>query len=70
MASGEGYSVRSDLRFDRLLLHIDGQGKSFEWKLPLRAVYRGTFSVPPISVEALGNKGIGYLGKADTVTIQ
>lgn len=70
MTVGEGYSVRSDLRSDRLLLHIDGQGKKFEWKLPLRAVYRGTFSVPPISVEALGNKGIGYLGKAGTVTIQ
>lgn len=70
MTAGEGYPVRSDLRFDRLLLHIDGQGKNFEWKLPLRAVYRGTFSVPPISVEALGNKGIGYLGKSETVTIQ
>ena len=65
-----GFSARSDLRFDRLLLNVSGRGKAFEWTLPCRATYRGTFTLPPVAVEALGNKGIGYLGRSATVTVQ
>lgn len=61
LVNSEGYAVRADLRFDRLLLNISGKGKKFQWNMPCRATYRGNFSVPPVSVEALGNKGIGCL---------
>ncbi|MBQ8091644.1 MAG: hypothetical protein IJ233_12955, partial [Pyramidobacter sp.] len=65
-----GFSARSDLRADRLLLNVSGRGKVFEWTLPCRAVYRGTFALPPVAVEALGNKGIGYLGRGATITVK
>ena len=70
--SGEssGFTTRADLRYDRLLLNVSGRGKAFEWTLPCRATYRGTFTLPPVAVEALGNKGIGYLGRSATVTVQ
>ena len=68
--SSDGFSARSDLRFDRLLLNVSGRGKVFEWKLPCRATTRGTFTLPPVAVEALGNKGIAYLGKSASVTVQ
>jgi len=66
----EDFSTRADLRFDRLLLNVTGRGKVFEWLLPCRAAYRGTFVLPPISVEALGNVGIGYLGRSGSVTVR
>ena len=63
------YSARGDLRFDRLLLNLSGDGKSMEWNLPCRAIVKGSFVLPPISVEALGNKGVGFLGKAETLNV-
>lgn len=65
-----GFTVRSDLRADRLLLNLFGSGKTFVWKMPCRATYRGVFAVPPISVEALGNKGVGCLSGAAQMTVE
>ena len=66
----ESYEARADLRFDRLILTTEGEGKNLEWELPCRAVSRGTFVLPPVSAEALGNKGVGYLGKTESITIK
>ena len=68
--SAKNVSIRPDLRFDRLLLTAEGTGKSFEWSLPLRATFRGNFTVPPVSAEAMGNKGIGFLGRPENADIQ
>ena len=65
-----GFTVRPDLRADRLLLNLFGSGKTFVWKMPCRATYRGVFAVPPISVEALGNKGVGCLSGAAQMTVE
>lgn len=75
VSSGEAvesssFTVRPDLRADRLLLNISGSGKTFVWKMPCRATSRGVFAVPPISVEALGNKGIGCLSGASQMTVE
>ncbi|MGI6074950.1 MAG: alpha-2-macroglobulin family protein [Pyramidobacter sp.] len=70
LVKSDGYTVRSDLRFDRLLLNISGKGKTFQWQMPCRATYRGNFSVPPLSVEALGNKGVGCLTGAAEMHVE
>ncbi len=69
-AENTGFSARADLRYDRLLLAVEGHGKSFEWTLPCRAVARGTFALPPVSAEALGNPGIACLGESGSVTVR
>ncbi len=70
MTAGKNVEIRSDLRFDRLLLNIGGRGTECEWQISCRAVCRGNFTVPPVSVEALGNKGVGFLGRAEFLTVQ
>ncbi len=69
-AENPGFTARPDLRFDRLILNVEGQGKAFEWTLPCRAVTRGTFSLPPVSVEALGNAGLACLGESGSITVR
>ncbi len=70
LTGGEDVSVRADLRFDRLILDVEGEGSEFEWQVPCRAVTRGRFTVPPVSAESRENSGVGFLGDPETLTIR
>lgn len=68
--AGDGDSeVLNDLRLDRLLLMCRGKTEGFSWEIPFRVVYRGTYTVPGISVDAPGNRGIGYFGKSGEISV-
>ena len=47
------YGVRAEMRDDRLLLFIDYMDRPLEYKYLLRAVSRGTFTLPPLAAEGM-----------------
>lgn len=68
--TGNVGSLRIDKRLDRVILNAVNATGEFGWNFPCRAVFRGTFIIPPLSVESPANPGIGYLGKADKLVIK
>ncbi|MGI6783976.1 MAG: MG2 domain-containing protein [Aminivibrio sp.] len=64
------YGVRPEMRDDRLLLFIDYLEKPLEYKYLLRAVSRGTFTVPPLAAEGMYAPDTGAVTSAGTVEIR
>lgn len=54
IASGQGL-IRAERREDRLLLFVDLETTPRTWKYHLRAVNRGTFTLPPAQIESMYN---------------
>ena len=82
-ADGEDYAEESspaqrsglylDLREDRLLLFLDGLYGGPVWTthaFTMRAVSRGTFTVPPLAAEGMYNPEINVIGKSAKVIIE
>jgi uncharacterized protein YfaS (alpha-2-macroglobulin family) len=62
-----------DLREDRLLLFLGGLGGDTAWtthSFSLRAVSRGTFTVPPPAAEGMYNPEINAAGRSAKLVIQ
>ena len=64
------YGVRAEMRDDRLLLFIDYLNEPFEYKYLIRAVSRGTFTVPPLAAEGMYAPDTGAVTGAGAVEIR
>ncbi len=64
------YGVRAEMRDDRLLLFIDYLEKPMEYKYLLRAVSRGTFTVPPLAAEGMYEPDTGAVTGAGAAEIR
>lgn len=64
------YGVRSEMRDDRLVLFIDSLTKPMEYKYVIRAVSKGTFTVPPLAAEGMYAPDRSAVTSAGTVTIR
>ncbi len=62
--------IRAERRDDRLLLFIDRADKPLEYKYLLRAVTRGTFTVPPLAAEGMYAPDVQALTGSGTVVIR
>ena len=72
--TGEGTSpdqggIRAELRDDRLILFVDFLTKPVEYKYVIRAVSRGTFTLPPLAAEGMYAPDISAVGTPGTVEI-
>lgn len=63
------YGVRAEMRDDRLVLFIDYLDKPMEYRYLLRAVSRGTFTVPPLATEGMYAPDINAVTSAGTMKI-
>ncbi|MDR2779770.1 MAG: hypothetical protein LBB28_01445 [Synergistaceae bacterium] len=62
---------RTELRDDRLLLFVDYVGRrAFEWKFTMRAITRGTFTLPPIAAEGMYSPGTRSVGETSVITVK
>ncbi len=62
--------IRAERRDDRLLLFIDRADKPLEYRYLLRAVTRGTFTVPPLAAEGMYAPDVQALTGSGTVVIR
>ena len=58
------------MRDDRLLLFIDYIDRPFEYKYLLRAVSRGTFTLPPLAAEGMYAPDINAVTSAGKAEIR
>lgn len=61
--------IRSEMRDDRLILFIDNLVKPVEYSYLLRAVSKGTFTLPPVAAEGMYEPENAFLGASGTVEI-
>jgi hypothetical protein len=61
--------IRSEMRDDRLILFIDNLVKPVEYRYMLRAVSKGTFTLPPVAAEGMYEPENAFLGASGTVEI-
>ena len=57
------YGVRSDIRDDRLLIFFDRLSGQTTYRFQVRAVTKGTFTVPPISAEGMYDPDVHFIGE-------
>ncbi|NLB82692.1 MAG: alpha-2-macroglobulin family protein, partial [Synergistaceae bacterium] len=62
--------IRAERRDDRLLLFVDSVDKPLEYRYLLRAVTRGTFTVPPLAAEGMYAPDVQALTGSGTVVIR
>jgi uncharacterized protein YfaS (alpha-2-macroglobulin family) len=66
----DGGEIRAEKRDDRLILFITNLKGPLIYRYTTRAVTRGTFALPPVSVEDMYNPGIRSLSHGGTLTIE
>ena len=64
------YGVRAEMRDDRMLLFIDYLDKPLQYRYLVRAVSRGTFTLPPLAAEGMYAPDTGAVTAAGTVEIR
>jgi len=64
------YGVRAEMRDDRMLLFVDYLEKPLQYRYLVRAVSRGTFTLPPLAAEGMYAPDTGAVTAAGTVEIR
>ena len=62
--------IRAEVRGDRLVVGLDHVDKPMTYQYAVRAVTKGTFSLPPVAAECMYNPGIRSLNGAGRIEIR
>ena len=62
--------IRAEIRDDRLVVFLDHVDKPMTYQYAVRAVTKGTFSLPPVAAECMYNPGIRSLNGAGRIEIR
>jgi uncharacterized protein YfaS (alpha-2-macroglobulin family) len=62
--------IRAEIRDDRLVVFIDRVAEPMVYRYAVRAVTKGTFSLPPVAAECMYNPGIRSLSGAGRIEIR